>query len=147
MGRGAIRTNCMDCLDRTNVVQSLFARYIIFHQVYNRFAKKLRIGRTIPLEYVVAYKKEPLSLPWKEGEKNHRALWADNADTISNLYAGTNALKGDFTRTGKRTKKGMIDDGVNSVTRYYLNNFADAMRQEGYDLMTACTPFSYVQFQ
>ena len=24
---GVVRTNCMDCLDRTNVVQSLIARY------------------------------------------------------------------------------------------------------------------------
>lgn len=144
--RGTIRTNCMDCLDRTNVVQSLFARYIIFHQFKNRFARKKWSGRTIPLEYVVGYRKEPLSLPWKQGEVSHRALWADNADTISNLYAGTNALKGDFTRTGQRTRKGMIDDGVNSITRYYLNNFADAMRQEGYDLMTGCEPFSFVNY-
>jgi len=143
--RGTVRTNCMDCLDRTNVVQSLFARYVIFHQLYNRYAKEKSSGRTLPLEFVVAYRKEPLSLPWKEGEKWHRALWADNADTISNLYAGTNALKGDFTRTGQRTKKGMLDDGVNSVTRYYLNNFADAMRQEGYDLMTGSTFFSFVK--
>ena len=165
--RGVVRTNCMDCLDRTNVVQSLFARYMIFHQLYHRLAKqgkvnndagigtststststsnRITMGRNMPLEYVIAYKKDPLSLPWKKGELSHRAVWADNADMISNLYAGTNALKGDFTRTGQRTKKGMLDDGVNSVTRYYLNNFADAMRQESYDLMTACTPFSFVQ--
>lgn len=31
------------------------------------------------------------------------------------MYTGTNALKTDFTRTGKRTIKGAIDDGVNSV--------------------------------
>lgn len=143
--KGSIRTNCMDCLDRTNVVQSLFARYVIYNQLYDRVAKRKRSGRTMPLEYVVAYRKQSLSLPWKDGEQSHRALWADNADVISNLYAGTNALKGDFTRTGQRTRKGMLDDGVNSVTRYYLNNFADARRQEGYDLLTGASPFSYVQ--
>ena len=30
-------------------------------------------------------------------ERSHCLLWADNANVISNLYAGTNALKGDFT--------------------------------------------------
>jgi hypothetical protein len=38
-------------------------------------------------------------------------------------YAGTGALKSGFTRTGKRTLAGLIDDGVKSMTRYYLNNF------------------------
>jgi hypothetical protein len=38
-------------------------------------------------------------------------------------YAGTGALKSGFTRTGKRTLGGLIDDGVKSMTRYYLNNF------------------------
>jgi len=28
-----IRTNCMDCLDRTNVVQSMFARHVITKQL------------------------------------------------------------------------------------------------------------------
>ena len=28
-----IRTNCMDCLDRTNVVQSTFARHVITRQL------------------------------------------------------------------------------------------------------------------
>jgi hypothetical protein len=38
-------------------------------------------------------------------------------------YAGTGALKSGFTRTGKRTLGGLLDDGAKSVTRYYLNNF------------------------
>jgi hypothetical protein len=33
------------------------------------------------------------------------------------------ALKSGFTRTGKRTLGGLIDDGVKSMGRYYLNNF------------------------
>jgi hypothetical protein len=33
------------------------------------------------------------------------------------------ALKSGFTRTGKRTLGGLVDDGVKSVVRYYLNNF------------------------
>ena len=30
---GVIRTSCMDCLDRTNVVQTTFARYVITKQL------------------------------------------------------------------------------------------------------------------
>jgi hypothetical protein len=32
--------------------------------------------------------------------------------------AGTSALKGDFTRTGKRDLAGMLNDGINSISRY-----------------------------
>lgn len=30
---GVIRTNCIDCLDRTNVIQSLFATYVLTCQL------------------------------------------------------------------------------------------------------------------
>lgn len=58
-------------------------------------------------------------------EKEFREGWTDNADVMSYLYTGTPALKTDFTRTGKRTYKGAINDGINAVSRYYLNNFTD----------------------
>eukprot|EP00977_Amphora_coffeiformis_P013477 scaffold3570_cov227-Amphora_coffeaeformis.AAC.11 len=132
---GVMRTNCMDCLDRTNVVQGIIARRILVSQ----------LARVLPLAYKTLYRKNPLSLPWIEGEQAHRMLWADNADAISKLYAGTPALKGDFTRTGKRTKKGALDDGMNSLQRYYLNNFLDADRQEGIDLLTCHEEFNYME--
>lgn len=56
-------------------------------------------------------------------------MWADNGDLLSKQYAGTGALKSDFTRTGKRTTYGLMKDGVNSLQRYYLNNFQDGFRQ------------------
>ena len=66
-----------------------------------------------------------LNSPWKSFEKVYKGIWANNADAISIGYAGTGALKVDFTKTGKRTVKGMINDGVNSCIRYYVNNFTD----------------------
>jgi len=154
---GIVRTNCMDCLDRTNVVQSIFGRYMMYQQLQERIGLKIVdsipsssippatteyvLGRKLPIEYVVAFKNQRLRLPWKHGEVSHRWLWADNADAISTLYAGTPALKGDFTRTGKRTKRGALDDGVNSLQRYYLNNFLDADRQEGIDLLVGYAKF------
>ncbi|KAL3937884.1 MAG: hypothetical protein SGBAC_007098 [Bacillariaceae sp.] len=138
-----VRTNCMDCLDRTNVVQSILGRFILFEQLVNnpiltgsnKLAKKKKLNKKFQ-------KTKHLSLPWPQSEKSHRALWADNADEISRLYAGTPALKRDFTRTGQRTKLGALDDGVNSLQRYYLNNFMDADRQEGMDLMVGYASFT-----
>jgi len=144
--RAVVRTNCMDCLDRTNVVQSVFGRWVLFRQLEQSTTDNI----TGPAEppngllntFVTTYKKNALALPWDIGEVAHRLLWADNADAISRLYAGTPALKGDFTRTGKRTKRGALDDGMNSLQRYYLNNFLDADRQEGTDLMVGYQSFS-----
>ena len=62
-------------------------------------------------------------------------VWGNNADAISILYAGTGALKTDFTRTGKRTKKGLVMDGWKSCVRYVLNNFYDGYRQHALDLL------------
>ena len=56
-------------------------------------------------------------------------MWTDHANFISIAYSGTGALKTDFTRTGKRTRKGLLEDGWNSVMRYLKNNFFDGARQ------------------
>lgn len=57
------------------------------------------------------------------------AVWADHGDIISKAYAGTGALKSDYTRTGKRTREGLLQDGVNGAVRYIRNNFFDGDRQ------------------
>ena len=56
-------------------------------------------------------------------------VWADHADAIAKAYGGSGALKSDFTRTNKRTQKGVMEDGYKSVTRYLKNNFFDGARQ------------------
>ena len=63
-------------------------------------------------------------------------VWSEHADAISRAYSGTGALKTDFTRTGKRTKKGALDDLYKSIVRYLKNNFFDGARQDGFDLVT-----------
>ena len=142
---GVVRTNCMDCLDRTNVVQSIFGRYALFNELTGIVTPDDNSKKLLPHEMSKAFRMDALTLPWKSGEVHHRALWADNADAISRLYAGTPALKRDFTRTGRRTKLGALDDGINSLQRYYLNNFMDADRQEGVDLMVGHASFSILR--
>uniref|UniRef100_A0AAY4C6S2 Inositol polyphosphate-5-phosphatase F n=1 Tax=Denticeps clupeoides TaxID=299321 RepID=A0AAY4C6S2_9TELE len=114
---GVFRVNCMDCLDRTNVVQAAVARAVMEQQL-----KKLGV---MPPE-------QPLPL---KCYRIYQVMWANNGDTISRQYAGTAALKGDFTRTGERKLAGVMKDGVNSANRYYLNRFRDAYRQAVIDLM------------
>jgi hypothetical protein len=113
-----VRTNCMDCLDRTNVVQSMLGRWTVTRQLTD--AGILQPGESASDD--------------PEFENMFRNIWADNADVVSKSYSSTGALKTDFTRTGERTKKGVLLDGSNSVTRYFRNNFTDGPRQDGFDL-------------
>ena len=83
-----IRTNCMDCLDRTNVAQSAFAQFMIQKDLEDE-------GFEIDLF-------QDDSTQW------FNTLWADNGDAISRQYASTAALKGDFTRTRKRNYRGAV---------------------------------------
>ncbi|OJD19937.1 hypothetical protein AJ78_00131 [Emergomyces pasteurianus Ep9510] len=115
---GVVRTNCMDCLDRTNVVQSMLARWTLTRQLVD--AGVLQPGESASSD--------------PEFEFLFRNMWADNADVVSKSYSGTGALKTDFTRTGERTKAGILQDGSNSITRYVRNNFLDGPKQDAFDL-------------
>ena len=117
---GVFRTNCIDCLDRTNVVQSMLARNNL-QTVLVRFGVLAENAR---VEHQVMF------------DSLFKNVWADHADMISIQYSGTGALKTDFTRTGKRTKQGALEDGRRSVIRYFKNNFADGFRQDSLDLFT-----------
>lgn len=114
-----MRTNCMDCLDRTNVVQSIFARHVL-----DRILEDLGW-----LPRGSSFRDEDPVF-----EDLFRNMWADNADVVSLAYSGTGAMKTDVTRTGNRTKMGALQDGRIGVTRYFKNNFLDGPRQDGFDL-------------
>ncbi|RKO88290.1 Endonuclease/exonuclease/phosphatase [Blyttiomyces helicus] len=113
---GIMRTNCLDCLDRTNVVQTSIARFVLERQ--------LEAWGLVPS----AFEKDNFLNAYNN-------LWADNGDWLSKIYAGTGALKSSYTRKGKQTVFGFLDDAAKSVNRFYINNFQDKGRQEAIDLL------------
>uniref|UniRef100_A0A1I7UZT1 SAC domain-containing protein n=1 Tax=Caenorhabditis tropicalis TaxID=1561998 RepID=A0A1I7UZT1_9PELO len=116
--KGVIRTNCIDCLDRTNLVQGQISLYIVLQQ-----AQRLGIFG-------------PLCEPPEVLVQTLQTMWADNGDVISTQYAGTAALKGDVTRNGERKLMGVMKDGYNSASRYYLTHTRDAQRQKAINIVT-----------
>jgi len=118
---GVFRTNCMDCLDRTNVVQSMLAAENLVTVLSSSQFGVLPANTT----------KAQLSDREPSFQTVFNHTWADHANLISVQYAGTGALKTDYTRTGKRTKWGLLCDGWNSGIRYYKNNFTDGFRTDG----------------
>ncbi|KAJ3576644.1 hypothetical protein NP233_g298 [Leucocoprinus birnbaumii] len=105
--KGVFRVNCIDCLDRTNVVQSAFARHTMYRQL-----------GALALLNSMSPKRPDIEFTFND-------VWANNGDAISRAYAGTSALKGDFTRTGRRDLSGLLNDGVNSLARMYTSTFSD----------------------
>lgn len=118
--RGVYRTNCIDCLDRTNVLQSVFAR-LFLHQILF----ELKLDSKPTSNPFLAFK--PVF------ENSFKNLWADHGDAISIAYSGTPALKADFVRTGKRTLMGNLMDGYLSCKRLYINNLRDGYNQDCHD--------------
>uniref|UniRef100_A0A8R1DEZ9 SAC domain-containing protein n=1 Tax=Caenorhabditis japonica TaxID=281687 RepID=A0A8R1DEZ9_CAEJA len=116
--KGVVRTNCIDCLDRTNVVQGQISLHVVLQQ-----AQRLGIFG-------------PLCEPPEALVQTLQTMWADNGDAISTQYAGTAALKGDVTRNGERKLAGIMKDGYNSASRYYLTHTRDAQRQKAINLVT-----------
>ncbi|XP_052191197.1 phosphoinositide phosphatase SAC7-like [Diospyros lotus] len=116
---GAVRTNCIDCLDRTNVTQSMIGRKMLEFQLR-------RIGVFDAEESISTH---------PNFDENFKILWANHGDDISIQYSGTPALKGDFVRYGQRTAQGILKDGYNALMRYYLNNFRDGTKQDAIDLV------------
>lgn len=97
--KGVVRTNCMDCLDRTNVCQSSFARHMLELQL-----KEEGFDMSAQLDQETAW---------------FNFLWADNGDAVSKQYASTAAMKGDYTRTKKRDYRGALNDLGLSLARFY----------------------------
>ncbi|ETN38944.1 uncharacterized protein HMPREF1541_06986 [Cyphellophora europaea CBS 101466] len=109
---GVFRVNCLDCLDRTNLVQGMISR--------------------MSLELFLSHRSERAN---SDFWMRHDTLWADNGDALSKIYAGTGALKSSFTRHGKMSLGGALADVRKSATRLYVNHFEDKGRQNTVDLL------------
>lgn len=109
---GVFRTNCLDCLDRTNLIQTLISQ--------------------MAMEAFLGHRGQRAS---PDFWMRHSTLWADNGDSLSKIYAGTGALKSSFTRHGKMSLAGAVADMRKSVQRIYHNNFIDPSRQVTIDML------------
>jgi len=115
---GVFRTNCLDCLDRTNHIQ-----HIISHMALEIFLRQHDEG-----------------MPTSDFWARHSTLWADNGDGLSMIYTGTGALKSSHTRHGNRS--GLLGNFLSSVAdarksaeRVIQNSFIDPHRQRDIDLL------------
>ncbi|KAI0636699.1 SacI homology domain-containing protein [Trametes polyzona] len=103
--KGVFRVNCIDGLDRTNVVESAFARHVLNRQ----------LGAVALLNQ--DERRTEMDVVFNDG----RCLRG------SVPSAGTSALKRDLA--------GLLNDGVNSLARMYSSTFADWFSQAVIDFI------------
>lgn len=110
---GIFRTNCLDCLDRTNHAQAIISQMAL--EIFLR--------------------QQDDRMPTSDFWARHQTLWADNGDGLSMIYTGTHALKSSHTRHGKTTLGSVFSDMRKSGERLWQNSFVDPSRQKTIDLL------------
>ena len=111
--KGVVRTNCLDCLDRTNwSVSCSFLFLSLSIRILNIFLCYSSVQTYIGLEILAQQLEslEPNTKPqtWTRFEEVFRAMWVNNGNEISKIYAGTGAIQGgskimDGARSAART--------------------------------------------
>eukprot|EP00656_Telonema_subtile_P033597 TRINITY_DN3733_c0_g2_i2.p1 TRINITY_DN3733_c0_g2~~TRINITY_DN3733_c0_g2_i2.p1 ORF type:complete len:673 (-),score=199.77 TRINITY_DN3733_c0_g2_i2:508-2526(-) len=115
---GALRTNCIDCLDRTNVSMYVAAKCALIEQLSS-------LGIASP---------EVIN-PKADLFEHLMNLWEQNGNAIALQYGGSTAHAGAFAKergvwTVSRTGVKVLTD----TQRWISNNFTDADKQEAMNL-------------
>ena len=119
---GVLRTNCLECLDRTNMIQFLFANKITSLIIKHLLNKESNISSTITDKFNKSF------------EDSLRILWTENGDQLSLSYTGGKSLFSEVIRNNKRSIIGILLDIKNGFRRYINNNFYDGYNQDSHDL-------------
>ena len=122
--KGTTRTNCLDCLDRTNVIQTRISWLVLQKMLYYL---NLNVEKIFDKEEKFFY------LTNNKFKENFKDIWAENGDEISIQYAGTASTITTVTKTGGHNLMGLIQHGIATVSRIYQGSFEDYFKQECID--------------
>jgi len=114
---GVFRTNCIDCLDRTNVGQSWLAMMNLL-AVFGRLGVE---GNQAFLEEV-------------------KEIWVKNGNQLSLQHSGSGATYTQITKSDKYSFPGKMKDWSRSAKRWYVNNFQDGYNQDALEVFLGKFP-------
>ncbi|UKZ64641.1 uncharacterized protein TrAtP1_005852 [Trichoderma atroviride] len=114
---GIARTNCIDCLDRTNAAQFVIGKRALGHQLH-----ALGIIENTSVEYDT------------DAVNLFTHMWHDHGDTIAVQYGGSQLVNTMETYRKINQWTSHSRDMIESFKRYYNNSFLDSQRQEAYNL-------------
>ncbi|KAG9234060.1 SacI homology domain-containing protein [Amylocarpus encephaloides] len=114
---GVARTNCIDCLDRTNAAQFVIGKRALGHQLH-----ALGIIENTSIDYDT------------DAVNLFTHMYHDHGDTIAVQYGGSQLVNTMETYRKINQWTSHSRDMVESFKRYYNNSFLDGQRQEAYNL-------------
>lgn len=114
---GIARTNCIDCLDRTNAAQFVIGKRALGHQLH-------ALG--ILSDTSINYDTDAVNM--------FTHMFHDHGDTIAIQYGGSQLVNTMETYRKINQWTSHSRDMVESFKRYYNNSFLDGQRQEAYNL-------------
>ncbi|KAK1443154.1 inositol 5-phosphatase [Babesia gibsoni] len=120
--KGVIRTNCLDCLDRTNAVQMMISWVWLAGML-----DPDGMSHMLDPDYTEADFAGTLC--------QFREMWCDHGDAISFLHAGTPSIYSQHIREGKQSYSAIFHYTKNMVVRACSTVFSDDMRQTCMDII------------
>lgn len=115
---GVIRTNCIDCLDRTNAAQFIICKEALALQLQS-------LGFIAP-STSLDYDSDLINILTE--------MFHDHGDTIAIQYGGSNLVNTMDSYRRINQWSSHTRDILNSIKRIYSNSFMDAIRQEAINL-------------
>ncbi|KAG5419960.1 FIG4 [Candida metapsilosis] len=116
--QGIIRTNCIDCLDRTNAAQFIICKEALTKQL--RSLELISEGKTLD------YESDLINILTE--------IFHDHGDTIAIQYGGSNLVNTMDSYRRINQWSSHTRDMLNSIKRMYSNSFMDSIRQEAINL-------------
>ncbi|CAO1341880.1 unnamed protein product [Diamesa tonsa] len=115
---GIIRTNCVDCLDRTNTAQFAMGKCALAHQLY-----KMGFLRAPPR---LEFDSDCITML--------ESLYEIHGDTLALQYGGSQLVHRikTYRKTAAWTSQG--NDIMQTLSRYYSNTFSDTEKQQSINL-------------
>ena len=114
---GIARTNCIDCLDRTNAAQFVIGK--------RAFALQLQALGVLDRDEI-DFDTDAVNV--------FTHMFHDHGDTIAVQYGGSHLVNTMATYRKLNQWQSQSRDMVESFKRYYHNSFLDSQRQEAYNL-------------
>lgn len=123
--QGVCRTNCVDCLDRTNTAQFVIGKRALGYQLH-------ALG--IIKEKYLEYDSDVMNVLTE--------MFHDHGDTIALQYGGSHLVNTLQTYRKINQWSSHSRDMIESVKRFYSNSFVDAQRQEAINLFLGTYVYS-----
>lgn len=115
---GVIRTNCIDCLDRTNAAQFIICKEAL--------AQQLKSLGFLTSSASLDYDSDLINILTE--------MFHDHGDTIAVQYGGSNLVNTMDSYRRINQWSSHTRDILNSIKRIYSNSFIDVIRQEAINL-------------